>query len=89
MNGNGNLAMLLWANTIGMSILAEAFRSASLFVLHTNGTGRRFKQHAQSFAFVQGSGLEMVIHTYGLEYDPDQLRSDFNYYLSRIVPPQR
>ena len=83
-NGNGEVALLLWANTIGLSIISETLRSAAMFILNTNAYIYKVREYRESYAFVQGTGLDMVMQQYGLNYDPDELRNGFNSYLRKI-----
>lgn len=79
------LVQLLVMNTIGMSILHEAFRNASYF--HKVHYGNHFvsrKEVNESYAFVQGTGLEVLLSSYRLDYDAEKLRSGFNYYMKRV-----
>lgn len=75
------LVHLMMMNTIGMSILAETMIQASRFIYlkHPSKNGVT----AQCYAFIQGTGLDILLGSYGLDYDPEYLRSGFNYYLCR------
>ena len=65
------------AQVLGVNILSEALRDA--FLVFTSANVNIYDYHAmrQSVLFVQGSGLDKVIQTFGLEYDPGTLREDF------------
>ena len=78
-------------NTIGMSILIDSIKSASRLFIYSNGytippyklpsrmLSQRLKECKQSFMFIQGTGLDMIINQYHLGYDPDHLRTCFNH----------
>lgn len=78
------LVRLLLMNTIGISVLCEALRNASYFykVDYGNHFVKR-KEVNECYAFVQGTGLEILLESYHLNYDADQIRNGFNYYLKR------
>jgi len=49
-----------------------------------NTTGKLTKQKRimietskQALAFISGTGLDIMLQTYGIEYDPDELRESF------------
>ena len=74
----------MFANTLGLSILSQTLISASRMFLYTNGyRGRQIKneinEFKESFAFIQGTGLELLISDYGLGYDAERIRNGFNY----------
>lgn len=61
--------------SIGEQIVKNAFREARMAVESTGWVRRH--EAMESLAFVQGSGLEAVIRTYGLSYDATELRETF------------
>ena len=69
-----DLMALMVMHTIGLSIIYSEFKRAawSYFKPHYHP-----KTSSDSLAFIQGTGLEIVVHTYGLQYDPDYLRNTF------------
>ena len=69
--------------TMGMACIMEAFKEASW--VFTN-TGNYFGRHkasemikvgSEALAFIQGTGLEITLQCYGLDYDANQLRGTF------------
>ena len=79
---------LFIANTLGESILVEVLKSAVYFI--TNSSHSNFKHHMTRknfmeskycYFFIQGSGLDQLIETYALEYDPEIIRDKFNFYV--------
>lgn len=68
------LIMLMMMNTIGLSILYAEFRRAS-WIYHQ--PHYHPKTASDSLAFIQGTGLEIVVDTYHLMYDADRLRNVF------------
>lgn len=79
---DANVVRLMLLNTLGLSILSETLYSAQF--IHTNsGRGGDLVEHRACYAFIQGSGLDILLQQYGLNYDPDGIRSGFNYYLKR------
>lgn len=73
---------LLLANTVGLSILAETFRSAAYFASRSDVMVGDYESK-ECFMFVQGTGLDLLLQYYHLNYDPHVLRGQFNYYLKR------
>lgn len=61
-------------NTIGLSIVYAEFKKAYLFYSKPDW---RPKAASDSLAFIQGTGLEIIINTYGLLYDAENLRNCF------------
>lgn len=84
-----DLVRILMTNTLGESILIETLRSAAYFVTRSaNGFQPRhhitrsfLNESRHCYYFIQGTGLDILISNYGLEYDPDTIRDSFNYYL--------
>ena len=78
-NDTAALIMLMMMNTIGLSILYAEFKRAAWAYHLPNYVGRTtVKRHASdSLAFIQGTGLEIVIETYHLMYDAHHLRNVF------------
>lgn len=65
--------------TLGLGAIASAFEEAAMLYTWTNGyLGKKNLRIAQqALAFIQGTSLEIAIKTYGLDYDPDSLRTTF------------
>lgn len=80
-----------WAivNTLGQSVLLETLKMAAYYISHSNGNTRRhdFTVHmseaSSCYAYVQGTGLQILINRFSLAYDADQIRESFNYYIRR------
>lgn len=85
MNDSQMLVRLMVMNTIGMSILFEAFHNASfIYKIPRGNQYMTRKEVLDSYAFVQGTGLDILLQSYHLDYDPDQLRNGFNYYMKKV-----
>lgn len=67
----------IMVNTIGTSILMQAFKDASYLLSKTNGYTKYGSACTDALIFVQGTGLEMVLTQYSLAYNADKLRSTF------------
>lgn len=65
--------------TLGLAAIASAFQEASMLYVWTNGyLGNKNQRIAnQALAFIEGTGMEVCIKEYGLDLDPDALRSKF------------
>lgn len=73
-NDTSNLVMLMMMNTIGLSIIYQELRYASWAYFNPKHHPRTA---SDSLAFIQGTGLDIVIDTYHLMYDADRLRNVF------------
>lgn len=78
------IQQLMFINTIGMSIIEEAFRTAQYCFINTtqrghtiSTSGKTIQQARESLAFIQGTGLEMVLCQYYINLDADKLRDTF------------
>ena len=71
--------LVMQMNTIGLSILEIEFKEAANFYFsnYKHPKTKLAKSASKSLAFIQGTGLEMVIQNFGLMYDADALRNAF------------
>ena len=75
---SGQLCALIMLNTIGIAILRETFEDAAFYLTHSNGSKmKKLNQAGQSFAFIRGTGLELICNYYHLDYNIDELRNSF------------
>lgn len=88
--GPSDSSLEFWAvvNTLGHAALVETLRMAAYYVSHSNHAfGRRWlfeiKEAESCYAYVQGSGLEVLMNKFGLNYDVDQIKDTFNYCVRR------
>ncbi len=60
-------------------MVADAFKEASMYYTHTNGYfgAKKMKVASEALAFIQGTSLDIVIQTFGLNYDAQELRLTF------------
>ena len=85
MVATSDMIMLLLTNTLGESILVETIRSAAYFLNYSNNIPKHkrdrpiFQESQYCYFFLQGTGLDQLIESYCLDYDPDTLRQGFNY----------
>ena len=87
---------LLQVNTLGMSVLTETIKSAAFYMNNTYHMieeakfNKSYVSHfkmdmregRQSLAFINGTGLEIMLDSYCLDFNADRLRSGF-FYLMR------
>jgi len=64
-------------------MLCQTLLEASYMFTKTSGSTTRNSHSSsefskQAFVFIQGTGLDIAIETYGLEYNPKELRDSFN-----------
>lgn len=67
---------------IAKSVLENTLVEAAYMFVHTNGKLSREKiqyieNSRQAFAFISGTGFEIMIERYGLDYDVDKIRTAF------------
>ena len=79
MDTENSLSRLMFMNTIGMSVLVDVIKASAYYMNGSNGY--RLKRYSQSvgsssLAFIQGTGLEIMLDTYHIEYSADKLRSN-------------
>ena len=69
---------LMLANTIGMSVLMETLKDASYALNYTSGArlDKVIDAH-DSLAFIQGTGLDLMLYYYKLDYNAENIRMSF------------
>jgi len=77
--------ILILINTIGASILVETLRDAAYFFTHssrslTHHEKIHFRETQSAYAFVTGTGLDIFLSRYYLDYNAQKLRDLFPYY---------
>lgn len=76
------------ANTIGHSVLIHTLEMAAHYLTHSANQQRKTRFYIESegcYAFIQGTGLDTLMQSYGLNYDSDNIRNGFFYCLKRSV----
>lgn len=76
-------------NTLGESILVETLKSAAFYITRSGGLASSKRRETKAFLkeagycyiFVQSTGLDLLIQRYRLDYNPEEIRSSFNYYV--------
>ncbi len=74
-----DLNNVLIFTTLGLGAIQSALEEAAMFYTRTNGyfSKREQKIASSAMAFIQGTGLEIALMTYGLDYDANCIRSNF------------
>jgi len=78
-------SFLAIVNTLGHSVLIETLKMAAFYVSHSNNSPNSRMQNLQiregkmCYAFVQGTGLDILINRFGMSYNSDYIRDQFNY----------
>jgi len=94
---SSQVVMLLQVNTLGVSILAESLRSAAFFIKNTNHLVDsnhysrtwvyEYKSHMkdgrESLAFINGTGLEIMLDSFYLDFDAEKIRKGFFYIMRK------
>lgn len=75
---------IIFINTLGLSVLLQTLRTASYVFLTSNqsgrpisGSGRTKKEAVECFAFIQGTGLELLLQRHHIDMDANTLRYGF------------
>ena len=83
-NGKTNAEKYYIISTIGMSIIADALESASyLFISSSFKIAKsgclqhKVSEGEKSFAFISGTGLDIIIQEFELDLDPEKIRNGF------------
>ena len=76
---------VIYHTTLALSIVAETLLDASYYFLNTSQhpssrQRRKFTESQEAIAFIRGTGLELIIDFYHLDFDPDTLRDKFYEY---------
>ena len=84
MINSAQLERLLIMNTIGLSVVCETLKFASLLFPTSNGykpkvSTERRNEYRECFAFIQGTGLDLLLNQYEINYDANRIRNGFNY----------
>ena len=74
-------------NSMGRTVLIETFKMAAFYVQHSGpnqqGHSRMFvaqmREAKSCYAFVQGTGLQLLINNFGMAYDAEKFQDTFNY----------
>ena len=87
---------MLMANTLGHSILIEVFNSAVTYYAYSSGFGtnghyasprrRVILEGSSCFAFIQGTGLDLLLERQCMDYNPERLRQGFQWCLKKSFP---
>ena len=72
MSNTTNLVYLALLNTVGIAIISQTLVEARNYIY---GSNKRTDKEA--FMFVKGTGLEIVMESYCLDYDTKKLRDTF------------
>ena len=75
-------------NSLGRTVLIETIKAAAFYVTHSDGVHTKskvmsLKESSFCYAFVQGTGLQLLIDRFGLAYDADKIQDTFNYCVRR------
>lgn len=67
---------------IAISVLKHTLLDASYMFVNTNGKLNKEKRNnlkisREAFAFLSGSGLDIMLKSYDLDYNPDEIRYRF------------
>ena len=79
---SSEMLSIFYMNTLGLSIIHETMKMAAKMSIpyykrHTGG------EVMECYMWVQGTGLDMFIEQYEMDYDAEKLRNSFNWYLRK------
>ena len=88
----GSNSYIAFANTLGHAVVIETLKMAAYYLSHSNGLGyksynvRTTMSEAKScYLFVQGTGLEVTMERFGLNYDTGKIKNMFNYLIRKSI----
>lgn len=77
--------------TCAITMICHSLLEASyVFTGTSNRTDHEIKSSAiarRAYAFIQGTGLDIAIQSYGLDYNPEVIREEFNRIFPCKTPP--
>ena len=75
-----DLQTLMIMNTIGLSILIDTLKDARYYYKRSNNiSARRIEEFQSSAAYIQGTGINLIIESYHMNYDPEAIKNGFFY----------
>lgn len=85
-----NISYIAQINTLGHAVLIETLKMAAYYVSHSNNANTRnlktYLSEAKScYMFVQGSGLELTLNRFGMDYNAGKIKSLFNYLIRQSI----
>ena len=79
-------------NTLGHAVLIETLKMAAYYLSHSNGLEHRginfkatIKEAKSCYVFVQGTGLDVTLNTFGLNYNAGRIKELFNYMARQSI----
>lgn len=82
-NSTVEAPVLFFMNSVGHLALREMFKDASYYISFSEGSTHKIwaspkmKRVKDNFFFVTGTGLDILLMRYGLNYDANELREVF------------
>ena len=77
-----DLSVLMMMNTIGLSVLVDTLKDARYYYKHSNNIStRKIDEFRSSAVYIQGTGINIIIESYHMNYDPDAIRNGFYTYM--------
>ena len=73
--------------TLGKAIITESLRWAAVGLLEQRTTARQATRVQEAVFFVEGSGLDYALETFGIEMDGAVIRHQFHVWLSKRTTP--
>ena len=84
-----DVSYIAQVNTLGHAVLVETIKMAVYYLNHSNGLANGFN-HSKNFRseinearscymFVQGTGLQVTLNSFDLNYNADRIKYLFNY----------
>ena len=83
---------IAYANTLGHAVMIETLKMAAYYLSHSNGMQTRsynirsnMKEAKSCYLFVQGTGLDLVLEKFGMDYNTNEIRNIFNYMIRKSI----
>lgn len=69
---------ILFMTTCAMTMIYQSIKEASYVFTHTDNLNSKHAEVSrEAYAFIQGSGLDITIRKYSLDYSPNRIRDEF------------
>lgn len=72
---------------LGKALITESLRWAAVGLLEQTTTPRQARRVHEAVVFIEGTGLEVALETFGIEMDGSVIRHQFHVWLKQRTTP--
>ena len=77
-----DLQTLMAMNTIGLSVLVDTLKDARYYYKRSNNISvRRIEEFQSAAVYIQGTGINIIIESYHMNYYPEAIRNGFYFHM--------